>query len=124
MRKTGQHRPNLIPGGNTNPLLGKPDLYFDVNQFVPSVCFGSRACRAGDPDYQVGYFGNLGQNTLIAPGLATVDFSFNKDFQLTEANRLQFRAELFNRPNFRFPASGVFMSSGARNPQAGRITQT
>ena len=120
-------RPNLIPGGNNDPVRGGPDRYYDPTQFVLSSCTGARDCRAGDPDYRVGYFGNLGYNTLTAPGLATFDFSLNKNFQLTEENRLQFRAEffnLFNRVTFGLPGSSPFLSSGARNPLAGRITET
>ena len=48
-------------------------------------------------------------------------------FPLTEENRLQFRAEFFNlldRANFRIPASAPFLNSRARNPTAGRITET
>ena len=127
MRRAGGLRPNLIPGGNNNPVLGGPDLYFDPSQFVPSTCVGGKFCRAGDPDYQVGYFGNLGQNTLTGPGLVTFDFSVTKNFQLTEENRLQFRAEFFNllnSANFALPAFRTFLSNGNRDPNAGRITQT
>ena len=120
-------RPNLVPGGNNDPVLGGPDRYYDVNQFVPSVCFGSTVCRAGDPDYQVGYFGNLGYNTATGPGLVTFDFSVLKDLRLTEGNRLQFRAEffnLFNRVNFYLPDDTPFLSNGTRDPAAGTIRRT
>jgi len=127
----GGLRPNLIPGGNNDPVLGGPERYFDVNQFVPSVCIGTRdteaGCRAGQPDYRVGYFGNLGNYTLTGPGLVTFDFSLNKDFQVTEGKRLQFRSEffnLFNRANFSLPNSGVFLANGTRDPVAGQITST
>ena len=117
-------RPNLIPGGNNNPVLGGPDQYYDVSQFVPSLCTsvpargiqaGQAVCRAGDPEFMPGFFGNLGRNTLTAPGLAIFDFSLFKNFALSEANRLQFRAEffnLFNRPNFASPAVTPWDSSG------------
>ena len=127
MRRAGGLRPNLIPGGNNNPVLGEPGGYFDSSQFIPSTCLGGRFCRAGDPDYQVGYFGNLGQNTLVGPGLVTFDFSLTKNFQFTEEKRLQFRAEFFNllnRANFAIPASRAFLSNGNADPEAGRITQT
>jgi hypothetical protein len=68
-------KPNVIPGGNTSPILGGPQKYYDFNQFVPSVCTGSRVCSPGDPDYRVGHFGNLGYNTLTGPGYASLDFS-------------------------------------------------
>ena len=127
-------RVNLIPGGNKNPVLGTPsagqERYYDVSQFAPSVCFGAGLCQVGSPDYQVGRFGNLGRNTLIGPGVATIDFSLNKSFQLTEENRLQFRAEffnLFNRPNFSIPPANPFQLSGTTlrvNPNVGKIRTT
>jgi hypothetical protein len=71
-------------------------------------------------------FGNLGRNTLRLPGLATLDFTFGKNFQITEASELQFRFEaynFFNRPNFRLPGGNmeVFDDETAANPTAGRI---
>jgi hypothetical protein len=130
-RGTGGLRPNLIPGGDNNPVLGGPDLYYDPTQFTSSTCFGGRdfeaGCRPGAPDYRVGSYGNLGNNTLTGPGLATVNFSLNKTFGLTETKRLQFRSEffnLFNRPNFALPNFAPFLSNGRRDPDAGRITST
>jgi hypothetical protein len=120
-------RPNLIPGGNNSPVLGGPDLYYDPTQFVSSTCTGARVCRSGDPDYRVGYFGNLGRNTLTGPGLATFDFSLLKNLNLTETKRLQFRAEFFNllnHANFALPDFNPFLGNGTRDSQAGRITST
>jgi hypothetical protein len=127
-------RPNLVPGGNKNPVLGTPSdgepRYFDVSQFAPAVCFGARLCQQGDPDYAVGRFGNLGKNTMIGPGAITLDFSANKTFRLTEENRLQFRAEFFNmlnRANYWIPNAQPFQLSGSTlrvNPNAGVITST
>jgi len=120
-------RPNLIPGGNNNPILGSPALYYDVSQFVPSTCSGSRVCRPGDPDYRAGHFGNLGYNTLTGPGYRTFDFSMLKNFSITETSRFQFRTEFFNltnHPNFFLPSASPFLSNGTRDPQAGKITQT
>ena len=117
----------LLQRRNAQETRGGPDLYYDPTQFVSSTCTGARDCRAGDPDYRVGYFGNLGYNTVTAPGLATFDFSLNKNFRLTEEKRLQFRAEffnLFNRVNFALPDSTPFLSTGARDIQAGKITET
>ena len=117
---------NLIPGGDNNPVLGGPDQYFDISQFVPSVCQGSRICKAGDPDYQPGYFGTLGGGTLTSPGVATLDFSLIKNFGITETHKIQFRAEffnLFNRPNFGSPEQTVFTNE-VLNADAGRINST
>ena len=89
-------RADLIPGGDNNPVLGGPDKYFDDTQFVNS---------------QIGFFGNLGRNTVTSPGLATVDLSIFKDFQVSEGSNIQFRAEtfnLFNRANFGTPDMDYF----------------
>ena len=61
----------------------------------------------------VGTIGDVGRNTLTEPGLATWDFSVNKDtaVRLGEAGRIQFRAELFNilnHPNFGPAQNGGF----------------
>jgi hypothetical protein len=123
----GGLRPNLIPGGNNNPVLGGPDKYYDFTQFVPSTCTGARVCAAGDSDYRVGHLGNLGYNTLTGPGLATVDFSVLKNIRVTEGRSFQFRTEFFNlanRPNFFIPDSTPFLNNGTRDSQAGRITET
>jgi len=138
----GGLRPNLVPNGNNDPVLGTPERYYDETQFIPSTCRGGVYCYTEERDssgrlirvvgqpslgYAVGYFGNLGNYTLTGPGLVTFDFSLNKDFQLTEAKRIQFRSEffnLFNRANFGLPNSGVFLSDGRRNPEAGLITST
>jgi hypothetical protein len=129
-------RPNLIAGGSNNPVLGGPQKYYDIGQFVPSICtgipargiqMGQAVCRAGDPEYRPGYFGNLGRNTLTAPGLATFDFSVFKRFALTEASGLQFRAEffnLFNRPNFGSPDVTPWDSSARPDPLAAEISST
>ena len=55
-------------------------------------------------------FGNTGRNVLTGPGLATWDFSVNKDFRLTERLGLQFRTEFFNllnHTNFGLPNSSI-----------------
>jgi hypothetical protein len=135
LREVGGLRANLVSGGDTNPVsgtsagctigtgsrartipagaeLGGPDLYYDPCQFEPST---------------LGFFGNLGRSTLVTPGLASLDFSLLKNFTVSEENRLQFRAELFNstnRVNLRTPDTSPFDSSGRPDPNAGRITAT
>jgi len=139
--------PNLITGGDQNKVLGNPDAWFDVNQFLPSVCRAGVYCignTPGTPNYNpnlasgatvvrpdlgyvVGYEGMVARNTVIGPGAATFDFSTSKNFRVTESQRIQFRAEFFNltnHPNFRIPNSGLFNSNGTRNVNAGRIDST
>jgi hypothetical protein len=105
-------RANLIPGGDNNPVLGGPDRYYDVGQFTPST---------------TGYFGNVGPGTLRSPGLATFDLSLFKNFNITENNSFQFRAEffnLFNRANFHTPDMIAFDEAGDPSPNAGKISLT
>jgi hypothetical protein len=103
-------RPDLIPGGNNNPVTGNPDRWFDISQFTPA---------------RIGYFGNLGRNTVTSPGLATVDLSLFKNIAFG-TRRLQFRLEMFNifnRANFGTPDMNAFINEEP-NPTAGRITTT
>ena len=116
---TAPETPDLVPGMNTNPILGDPARYFDPSSFVLQPA---------------GFYGNLGRNTLIGPGLAKVDFSLNKRFPVTERLGLELRAEafnLFNHPNFSIPSqravfSGVNSTTGLGIPvaSAGLITST
>jgi outer membrane receptor protein involved in Fe transport len=64
-------------------------------------------------------FGNTGRNPLTGPGLATWDFSADKDFRMTERIGLQFRSEFFNllnHPNFGLPSGSI------GSPAAGTIS--
>ncbi|MBI2822408.1 MAG: TonB-dependent receptor [Acidobacteria bacterium] len=105
-------RPDLRPGASNNPVLGGPDRYFDPEAFILQAA---------------GFWGNVGRNTLIGPGLANFDLSLVKDTPLRgEERKVEFRAEFFNlanRANFGNPANFVF-SGGARLGNAGRITTT
>ena len=107
-------RPDLIPGGNHNPIegtsagcdgvaagqkLGTPEMWYDPCQFVPA---------------QPGFFGTLGKNTIRTPGVVTFDWSVFKDFNISETSHITFKAEffnLFNHPNYRLPSSQLFRSS-------------
>jgi len=106
-------RPDLKPGGNSNPVLGGPDRYLDASQFQLQPA---------------GFFGNLGRNTTIGPGYANVDLSLVKDFPIREGVRVQFRGELFNlfnRANFSIPLFEIYNdASGIPEAGFGRITST
>ena len=108
-------RPNLIPGGNNNPVLKNwtRELYYDPLQFsLPTL----------------GYFGNVGRNTLIQPGQVTMNLSVSKVNRLGEGKNLAFRAEffnLFNHVNYGGANLSVFRNAaGALNGSVGRITDT
>jgi hypothetical protein len=110
--REGNVRPDLVPGADNNPVLGGPEQYFDTSAFVPQ---------------QRGFYGNVGRNTLVGPGLATVDFSVIKRFAIKDAHRLEFRTEVFNllnRANFSQPSATLFNASGQLLGSAARITNT
>lgn len=109
---TSPQRPDLVAGASNNPVLGGPDRYFDVGAFALPAA---------------GFYGNLGRNTLIGPGLAMVDLSINKKFAIGESAAVQFRAEMFNalnHPNFSIPSQRTVFSSSGAVGSAGRITST
>jgi Carboxypeptidase regulatory-like domain/TonB dependent receptor-like, beta-barrel len=109
---TSPQRPDLAAGASNNPILGGPDRYFDPSAFVLP---------------EAGFFGTLGRNTLIGPGLFTIDLSVSKRFQPVEGMTVQFRAEVFNalnRPNFSIPSQRTVFSSSGPVGSAGRISST
>jgi hypothetical protein len=105
--------PFLNPNFTGPVILGKPSQWFDPSAFLA-------------PPPNSGFYGNLGRDTLIGPGLATWDFSVLKDIAFREGLGLQFRAEIFNllsRANFNTPNLIVFTPSGISGT-AGAITST
>jgi Carboxypeptidase regulatory-like domain/TonB-dependent Receptor Plug Domain len=112
-------RPFINPAFTGPVILGKPGQWFDPNAFLA-------------PPPSSGFYGNLGRDTLIGPGLATWDFSAMKETALRERLRLQFRAEIFNllnRANFNTPSLITFTPPTVLNPTgvsgtAGAITST
>ncbi|HMF74528.1 MAG TPA: carboxypeptidase regulatory-like domain-containing protein [Bryobacteraceae bacterium] len=57
-----------------------------------SQWFNTQAFTAPAP----GYFGNAGTGSIRGPGLINFDFTLYKTFKLTENQKVEFRAELFN----------------------------
>jgi hypothetical protein len=112
-------RPFVNPNFNGPVILGKPSQWFNPAAFIAPPSAG-------------GFYGNLGRDTFIGPGLATWDFSVLKDTRIRERMNLQFRAEIFNllnRANFNTPNLIVFTPPTAANPTglsgtAGAITST
>jgi hypothetical protein len=109
---TSPQRPDLVNGRSNNPILGGPNKYFDPAAFaLPAP----------------GYYGTLGRNTLIGPGLIALDLAANKTFRLREHLNLQFRTEVFNslnHPNFSIPSQRTAFSSTGPVGSAGLITTT
>jgi Carboxypeptidase regulatory-like domain len=106
-------RPFVNPTFTGPVILGNPTQWFN-----PAASLA--------PPNGSGFYGNLGRDTLIGPGLATWDLSFLKDTPIRERLNLQFRAELFNllnRANFNTPNAINFTPTGV-SPTAGVITST
>jgi hypothetical protein len=109
-------RPFFNPNFLGPIILGTPDKWFNPNAFL----------APNNTPANTGFYGNVGRNTLIGPGLATWDFSTFKDTPIREGLSLQFRAEIFNllnRANFNTPNGVAFTPSGV-SPTAGAITST
>src|SRR5712692_7628921 len=112
-------RPFLNPDFTGPVVLGKPAQWFNPNAFIAPPSAG-------------GFYGNLGRDRFIGPGLATWDFSVLKETAIRERVNLQFRAEIFNllnRANFNTPSLIVFTPPTAANlpglsGTAGAITST
>jgi hypothetical protein len=109
-------RPFANPAFTGPIILGTPAKWFNSSAFLAPANTAANG----------GFYGNVGRDTLIGPGLATWDFSVLKDTKIREQMSLQFRAELFNllnRGNFNMPNEVVFTPSGV-SPTAGVITST
>jgi len=106
-------RPFVNPDFRGPVITGNPNQWFNPNAFLA-------------PPPNSGFYGNLGRDTLIGPGLATWDFSALKNTRLSEKWNLQFRTEIFNllnRANFNTPSLITFTPSGVSGT-AGAITST
>jgi carboxypeptidase family protein len=106
-------RPFLNPNFKGSVILGNPNQWFNPAAFLA-------------PPVNSGFYGNVGRDTYIGPGLATWDFSVLKNTRIRESLNLQFRAEIFNllnRANFNTPNLIVFTPSGVSGT-AGAITST
>ena len=112
-------RPFLNPNFTGPVILGNPNQWFNPAAFLA-------------PPVNSGFYGNVGRDTYIGPGLATWDFSVLKNTRIRESLNLQFRAEIFNllnRANFNTPNLIVFTPPTATNPSGlsgtgGAITST
>jgi hypothetical protein len=82
-------RPNVSSNPNDGPKT--PQQWFNTMVFSLPALYT---------------FGDAPRNLLTAPGLQEFDLSVNKDVQLAEVAKLQFRVEaynIFNHPNFNIP---------------------
>jgi hypothetical protein len=80
----GQTRPDTVPGVSLKPAHQGPQDWYNLAALKPGA---------------LGTYGDIGRNTLEAPGNIEADFSLFKNIVLKEDRLLQFRAEFFNLPN-------------------------
>jgi Carboxypeptidase regulatory-like domain len=84
-------RPNMIRDPNLPSSQRSPAKWFDTGAFVAPPA---------------GQFGNAGRSVVLGPAFDNVDFSVVKQTAITERQRLEFRAEIFNllnHPNLGLP---------------------
>ena len=115
-----QQHPNRVfgPGCDTPVNPGNAQQYIKLECFAPP-----------NPSTQ---YGNAGRNTLIGPGLISLDFSLFKTIPLkkiSESSDVQFRMECFNctnRVNLSPPVFNNDLMDYLGNPitNAGLITST
>jgi hypothetical protein len=125
------------PGCAGNPVNpGNVGNYIKLNCFAvpmatPAIAAQCTAFTAV-PGSCANLVGNAGRNSVIGPGLATVDFSLFKNNyikKISESFNAQFRAELFNifnRANFSTPFANeaLFDQTGSPIGGAGSLSQT
>lgn len=115
---------DLAPGADPNPIRPQNhEAYIDPSSFMLPLN------DAGE--FDPGLVGNLKRNTLIGPGVATVDVALAKSIRIAGSSELQLRVEVFNllnRANFSNPEdANVFQQVGDEiqlNPTFGEIRST
>jgi hypothetical protein len=108
-------RPDLVPGRSSNPT-GRRNTSSGIFWFDPTAF----------EVQPVGTFGDLGRNTLIAPGFKDLDVGLSKNTKITQSSSLELRAEAFNvlnHMNLGFPNAQLYTGPGQDNGTAGQITQ-
>jgi hypothetical protein len=98
-------RPNIVPGVSPN----LPQDQRTRQRWFNSAAFSVPPLL--DPALGLPSFGNAPRNTIIGPGIDTVDFSMRKSFRLGgETRRLSVEADLFNalnHPNWGTPDTNI-----------------
>ena len=110
--------------GQHGDLVGNADLGSQsendmLNQYLSKLAFAQNA---------LGTFGSIGRNTYIGPAHFTWDSGLQKDFQIKERLKAEFRFEVFNafnHANFGLPNGSITSANFLRITSAGdpRILQ-
>ncbi len=92
--------------GTGSPIVNRPDLVGNpnVSKPTPDRFFDPAAFRIPDGPR----FGSSGRNVIIGPGIWSLDAALTRSVRLSDATRLQFRADAYNvlnHPNFVAPPS-------------------
>lgn len=118
-------RPDAVSGVNPVPATQTADRWFDTGAFRNAPDCRNAAVFATLPSPLV-CFGNVGRNTVSAPGLVNFDLALMKKFAIREGHELQFRAELFNAfntPALQFPVANLSAATVGRIFGAGPSRQ-
>ena len=99
------------------PVAGNPGCVAPTRIRTSAAWFNT--CAFVDP--ALGSFGNVGRNTIEAPGYTNWDLSIFKNFQTTKKTNLEFRAEFFNVLNH---TNFLFANSGPQNGNNATILGT
>jgi hypothetical protein len=111
-------RPDQVGDSNkAGPVAGNPGCVAPSRIRTPTAWFNT--CAFADP--ALGSFGDVGRNTIEAPGYTTWDLSAFKNFRTTERTNLEFRAEFFNVLNH---TNFLFANSGPQNGNNATILGT
>jgi hypothetical protein len=106
--------PDVVAGAKGNDGPKTVEQYFNTAAFVDRLGQNPNAIT----DFR---FGTAGRNTIIGPGIASLDASVSKVFSLKERHHLDLRGEFFNLPNH-----AIFAQPGStlRTATYGVITGT
>jgi len=80
--------------GTGSPIVNRPDLVGNPNisHRTAARFFDPAAFQIPEP----GTFGNAGRNVIIGPGIQNMDAALARNFKLSDAARVQFRADFYN----------------------------
>ena len=117
--------PDITTGLSNNRLdfLGGPGQSFNLSSPTP-VPGGVQWLDPNLFQPAVGHVGNVGRGAIKGPGFWNYDFAVLRDIGISEAIRLQFRAEfynVFNHPNLSAPVTSFLdPRTGSVNPDFGK----